>query len=178
MRNRGLTIMEVMFAMFIFVVGVVGVLGAIPTGVSSASTIIFQDAALQLSNSKFAEFRRDRIDPATDLGDDTAYMPAGGSFVIGQGKQEPHNGSAGNWRDFPHGIDEPYQYFDDIERYEWKVETSPVSIGAGDPVPAPNYMAPIDGAGPAIGVTRVRLIIHMKGTSREFGFTQYMTSYR
>src|SRR5471030_2484590 len=95
-RNRargapGLTLLEVMIAMFIFLVGIVGVLAAMPTAVSSATAVIFQDCAIHLSHSKFAEFRRDRADPAVDLQPSSGgYLP-NGSGPYTPGKQEPYN---------------------------------------------------------------------------------------
>ena len=179
-QRRGLTLLEVLLAMFIFVVGILGVLAALPTGVNSATWVIFQDAAIHLSNSKFAEFRRDRVDPAVDLQSGSAYLPGSGSYVAGQ--QEPFNTLDGApWRDFASVPGAPYQYFDDIQRYEWKVESELVdnvtNPGTG-PQPQNGYYFPVvvktQGK---LKLSRVSVSIRMKTTSREMKFTQLFISY-
>lgn len=183
-RFRGVTLLEVMIALFIFMVGIVGVLAAVPTGVNSAEWVIFQDAALHLAHSKFSEFRRDRVDPFTDLADGSAYMPNAIGGANTPGIQENKNGNAGGWRDFAHGLGEPYQYFDDIERYEWRLELQEVGAGdyastqpAGIAAPTGSHLAPVSGGGAGIRLQRVTVIVHMKGLSRELRFTQYLTPY-
>jgi prepilin-type N-terminal cleavage/methylation domain-containing protein len=161
---RGMTLLEVLIAIFIFLVGIVGVLAAVPVGISNATLVIFQDASIHLSASKFAEFRRDEVNPAVDLQDGSAYM---GSF------QEPSNGSAEGFHDFSHGSGGRYEHFDDIDRYEWKVDQKllkPVGVGKDDQ----NNIAPVVGSGDALNVSRVCLVIHLKGTTRYMRFTQYM----
>ncbi len=166
--RRGMTLFEVLIALFIFTIGIVGVLMAIPSGVFTASTVIFQDAAIQLAHSKFAEFRRDRVDPAVDLTNAAYLGPVNSSFN-------------GPWRDFPHDRAVPtdsYSYFDDIERYEWKLDMEPISAGlAGTPTPPPNYFFPNPAGNSNIGLTRVSVIVQMKGTKRQFRFMQYMYAY-
>jgi prepilin-type N-terminal cleavage/methylation domain-containing protein len=163
-RRKGMTLLEVLLALFIFVVGIVGVMGAIPTGITSAQLVIFQDAAIQLAHSKFSEFRRDRADPETDLTDNT-YLGA------------PNASPGGPWRDFPHGVGETYEHFDDIERYEWKLELTPIGAGnAGTPAPPAGTKFPQPGNSD-LKLTSVAVVVHMKGTSREFRFTQLMYSY-
>lgn len=182
--RRGVTLMEVLIALFIFMVGIVGVLAAVPTGVNSAEWVIFQDAAIHLAHSKFAEFRRDRANPFTDLVDGSAYMPGTIGGTDTPGVQENKNGNAVNWRNFGHAPGEAYYYFDDIERYEWKLELEEVtaaSYGSVQPAgaTAPNgpHLAPSVTGGSNVGVQRVTVIVHMKGTSRELRFTQFMTPY-
>ena len=168
---RGMTLLEVVIAMFIFLVGIVGVLGAMPTGVSAAHTVIFQDAAIHLSRSKFAEFRRDRIDPRVDLVIGSTYLDAGSAPPR---KQEPQNGNPGGWRDFAHTPGDAYENFD---RYQWLVEQSdlkPVCVDTG------NNNVPAIGIAPGVvdvSLTQVTLVIGLKGSKREFRFTQYMYSY-
>ena len=174
-QPRGLTFIEVMIAMFIFLVGILGVLAALPSGIGAAGYVIFQDAAIHLSRSKFAEFRRDRVDPRVDLPDGSQYMDAAASPPR---KQEPKNGSLGGWRDFAHGAGDAYENFDDIEHYQWMVdqdELKPVSVDAST-----NYtpvVAKGGAPGPELNVTRVTLVIAVKGSKREMRFTQYMYSY-
>jgi hypothetical protein len=171
-RNaRGMTLLEVALAVFIFMVGIVGVLAAIPTGVNSATQVIFQDASLHLGASKFAEFRRDRVDPFVDLKEFSTYMTT---------RQEPQNGNPGGWHDFASTPGAPYEYFDDIVRYEWKVDQAAlkkIDAGIGSPAPPVPALAPVNGGGAPLNLTLVRVIIHLKGTKHEFQFTEYMYSY-
>src|SRR5262249_17745001 len=161
-------------AMFIMLVGILGVLAALPTGVTSAEWVIFQDAAIQLSQSKFSEFRRDRVSPLNDLAEGSAYMAA---------CQEPVNGSpAGPWHHFAHASGQAYEYFDDIERYEWRVDQDALAkpLGNSAPIaglPAP-YLAPLHQAGTApIGLGHVTVIVKVKNLKRELRFTQYLLGY-
>ena len=189
--KRGLTLLEVMIAMFIFLVGIVGVLAAMPTGINSALWVIFQDASIHLAHSKFAEFRRDRVnlfagDPQPNLTPSGGgYLPSGGSYV--HGCQEPPNGSppdADNipFRDFAHDPGDPYQYFDDIQRYEWKVEMADIDAGNGGATAAPQapagfFYPTTTAAASNINLKRVSITIRMKGTTRELRFSQLMYSY-
>ena len=171
-----MTLLEVLIALFIFLIGVLGALAAIPAGVSAAKLVIFQDASIHLAQSKFAEFRRDRVDPAVDLAG--GYLNGSGQLASGRpaGIQEPLNGS-GVWHDFAHGSGDTYESFDDIDQYEWKVDQAqlkPISTSALD---AQNKKSPLDTAGTAIGLTQVAVVIHLKNTTREFRFTQYMTAW-
>jgi hypothetical protein len=179
---RGLTLLEVIIAMFIFLVGIVGILAAMPTGINSAEWVIFQDCAIHLSRSKFAEFRRDRIDPDPSLGDlkptPGGYLPTTGAYT--PGKQEPYNTLDGDpWRDFASAPGQTYQYYPDIDRYEWKVESVPVDAGAGAVPSAPaNYFFPVSSPNPtALNLFQVSISIRMKGTTREMRFSQYMMAY-
>ena len=160
--RRGYTLLEVMIALFILLVGIVGVLAALPTGVNSATWVIFQDAALHLSHSKFAEFRRDRVNPDN---------LKNGGFLDSYGKVDPTaKEESGGWRVFDHANGEPYQYFDDIERYLWKVEVGAVGRSGDN--------APVHGGGTAVqDLKLVTMVVHMKGTSREFRFSQYLFDY-
>ena len=176
---RGLTLLEVMIAMFIFLVGIVGVLAAMPTGINSATWVIFQDSAIHLAHSKFAEFRRDRVDPAVQLQPTAGgYLPTGAVYV--PGNQEPFNTDGAPWRDFAHAAGDPYQYFEDIDRYEWSVDaTQKVDDGAGTgdvPVPAA-FFFPTNAANSRLGLYRVDVTIRMKSTTRQMRFTQYMFSW-
>jgi hypothetical protein len=169
-----MTLFEVMVAMFIFLVGIVGVLAALPTGVTSGEWVIFQDAAIHLSRSKFSEFRRDRANPSVDLVEGSSYMTKW---------QEPIN-SSGEFHDFNSAAGSTYQYFDDVWRYEWKVDQTilgkPVLLtnSGAVPLPQPNCMAPVHtGGGTDVGLSRVVLVIRQKGTQRELQFTEYMTDY-
>ena len=175
-RLKGLTLLEVLIAMFIFLIGIVGVLAVMPTGINSATWVIFQDSAIHLAHSKFAEFRRDRVDPTVQLQPVSGgYLPTSGAFV--PGNQEPFNVSGSPWRDFLHTPGATYQYFKDVDRYEWKVAaTQQVDNGAGNgdvPLPA-GYFFPTGAASSAIGLWRVDLTIRMKSTTRQMRFTQYM----
>jgi prepilin-type N-terminal cleavage/methylation domain-containing protein len=188
-RPKGLTLLEVMIAMFIFLVGIVGVLAAMPTGINSALWVIFQDSAINLSHSKFAEFRRDRADPgggpqpnltATAGG----YLPASGVYT--PGFQEPPNTSpmeADNiqWRDFAHNPGEPYQYYDNISGYEWKVVVTDMDNGVPpvtDPQPPAGYLYPVNsGAASPIGLKKVSVVIRMKSTTRQMKFSQLMFAW-
>ena len=179
----GLTLLEVMIAMFIFLVGIVGVLAAMPTGVSSATAVIFQDCAIHLAHSKFAEFRRDRVDPAADLTPSASgYLP-NGSGPYTPGKQDPYNAEPADpfqWRDFAAAPGQTYQYFDDIWKYEWRVETGFVDLGAGAAPTAPaGTFFPVNAgtANPQFPLYRVSIVIRMKHTTREMKFTQYMYAY-
>jgi prepilin-type N-terminal cleavage/methylation domain-containing protein len=177
--KRGMTLIEILIALFVLLVGVMGILAAMPTGIDSAQRVIFLDAAVHLSRSKFAEFRRDRVDPRTDLADGSAYMDAAASPPRGQ---ELKNGNAGGWRDFAHGAGDAYEYFDDIERYQWCVdqdELKSIGLDSNNPAPAPNsnLYVPVVNAGADIGLTRVTVVINLKGTKKEHRFTQYLYSY-
>ena len=179
----GLTLLEVMIAMFIFLVGIVGVLAAMPTAVSSATAVIFQDCAIHLAHSKFAEFRRDRIDPAVDLNPSAGgYLPNGGG-TYAPGKQEPYNTDPADpyqWRDFASAPAQTYQYFDDIWKYEWRVESGLVDLGAGTVPAAPAGMffpVNVNTANPQFPLYRVSIVIRLKHTTREMKFTQYMYAY-
>src|SRR5262249_45172953 len=135
--GRGLTLVETLIAMFIFLIGIVGVLAAMPTGVNSAIWVIFQDAAIHLAHSKFAEFRRDRVDPAVDLvASGSGYLPNSAGPGV-PGAQEGFNNEGDPWRDFAHSPGDTYQYFDDIWKYEWKIEVSDVDAGSGTSPVAP-----------------------------------------
>ena len=161
--HAGLTLLEVLIAMFIFLIGIVGILAALPTGISSAQTVILQDAAIHLAHSKFAEFRRDRVDPLVDLPEGSAYMAA---------RQEPVNASAsGPWHDFAHGAGDTYEYFDDIDHYEWRVDpTRFKQVGV-----AADGMTPVEGGGRTLSkLARVAIVVHLKNTKKEFIFSQYM----
>ena len=161
--TRGMTLLEVLIAMFIFLIGIVGVLAVVPSGLNAATLVIFQDAALHLSASKFAEFRRDEINAGVDLKDGSSYLST---------SHEPLN-STGEFRDFASGPGDRYEHFDDIQRYEWKVDQDllqPVNLGEDD-LKRP---APVDSGGTPLLLTRVTLVIHLKGTSRYMRFTQYM----
>lgn len=175
--SRGMTLLEVMIAMFIFLVGIVGVLAAIPSGISSAEWVIFQDASIHLAHSKLSEFRRDRADPAVDL-------IAGSAYLIGKHGKE----SAGGWHEFFYSNatdanqfdNDAYKYFDDINRYEWRVEqkTQYASVTSpDDPQPPTGFVAPVSQPAANYGVSKITVIVHMKGTSREFRFNQYMIKY-
>jgi type II secretory pathway pseudopilin PulG len=182
---RALTLIEVMIAMFIFMVGIVGVLAALPTGVNAANYVILQDAAIHLAQSKFAEFRRDRVDPAVDLAEGSAYLATRQAplATLPNGGSHPDNsaadiGTRGKWRDFAYrNADDPYRYFDDIDRYEWRVLQDELKIVSSDttgsPAPSLGYKAPVDG-GTDIGLRLVRIAVRLKGTPREFLFVQYM----
>lgn len=177
-----MTLIEVIIAMFILLVGVIGVMMAVPTGVSTASWVIFHDAAMHLSASKFSEFRRDRVNPLMDLVDGSTYMN-GGALASGRpsGSQEVPNGNIGGWRDFAHASsDDTYYYFDDIERYEWKVDQSALlSVGPAAPTAANAGVVygPQVPSATELNVRQVTVAIHLKGTIKELRFTEYMFSY-
>ena len=186
--KRGLTLIEVMIALFIFMVGIVGVLAAMPTGVTVSSNVILQDAAIHLAQSKFAEFRRDRVDPGVDLAEGSAYLAARHAplATLPDGSAHPDNSAAdtatkGKWRDFAYrNADDPYRYFDDIERYEWRVLQTDLKVissgNTGSPAPPAGYFAPLEG-GTDAALREVRLVVRMKGTPREFSFVQYLAPY-
>ena len=169
-RDAGMTMMELLIALFIFLVGVVGLVAAMPTGVSSATKVVFQDAAVHLSRSKYAEFRRDRVNPRVDLLDGAPYMD--GTPPIR--RQEPKNGNPGGWRDFAHGPGDTYEHFDDIDRYQWRLDQAALQMVGLDT--GANNVPKVNG-GTDQGLTRVTLIINLKGTKNEHRFTQYMYSY-
>jgi prepilin-type N-terminal cleavage/methylation domain-containing protein len=168
--HRGMTMIELLIALFIFLVGIVGLMAAMPTGVSTAGRVIFQDAAIHLSRSKFAEFRRDRIDARYDLVDGSLYMDP----VSPPRRQEPQNGNPGGWRDFAHAPGDTYENFDEIERYQWRID-QPSLVSVGTDVGAGNV--PKVSGGTDVGLTRVILVIALKGTTREYRFDQYMYAY-
>ncbi|MCW8129026.1 MAG: prepilin-type N-terminal cleavage/methylation domain-containing protein [Planctomycetota bacterium] len=177
--RRGLTLIEILIALFVLLIGVMGILAAMPTGIDSAQKVVFLDASVHLSRSKFAEFRRDRIDPRVDLLDGSGYMDAALAPPRGQ---EQKNGNAGGWRDFAHGAGETYEYFDDIERYQWLVdqgELRSVGLDSNATPAAPNTSpyVPVVNAGADVGLTRVTIVINLKGTKKEQRYTQYMYSY-
>ena len=157
-RHAGLTLLEVLIAMFILLFGVIGVLAALPTGVNSAQWVILQDAAMNLAASKFSEFRRDRVDPAS-LNKFTTYQ------------------------EFAHAAGDPYENFDDISFYEWRVDNDNgrfcgmTASGGASPAPTLGYMAPMPGASNS-GLMQVTIAVRMKGTTRSFRFTQYMLPYQ
>jgi Tfp pilus assembly protein PilV len=161
-RTRGLTLLEVMIAVFVLMMGVLGVLAAVPSGIHSGITVVFQDCAIHLAHSKLAEFRRDRINPRTDLLEGSAYLAA---------RHEPLNAS-GTFRDFAHGEGETYEHFDDIQRYEWKVDESVLQNAA--------VSADVDAATALINtpaLSRVRVIVRMKGSNREHQYSHYFYCY-
>jgi len=173
-KRRGLTLLEVMIAMFIFMVGIVGVLAALPAGITSAELVIFQDAAIHLAHSKFAEFRRDRINPTVDL-------PAGSSYLVNRHGNATSEGGY-DWRKFhyPNAGDanqfdnDTYQYFDDIERYIWRVDPVAVTEEIVGSVHRPLHRP----GGNAIGdLVKTKIVVRLKGSRREFAFTQYIYSY-
>jgi hypothetical protein len=177
-----MTLLEVMIAMFIFTVGILGCLAALPTGITAASIVILQDAAIHLSHSKFAEFRRDRINPAVELDPNSGsgYLPAGGGYT--PGKQEPINATGAPWRDFAHDPSQPYEFFDDIQKYEWSVETSRVNaMKTGNPNPAATFYCPEQIGNPspdrALQLTRVTITVRLKGHRQQLQFTQYMCAW-
>ena len=183
---KGLTLLEVMIAMFIFMVGIVGVLAAMPTGINSALWVIFQDSAINLAHSKLSEFRRDRVDPAVDLKPMAGgYLPSSAGHSV-PGMQEGTNTSPVDadgipWRDFDHNPGDPYQYYDNITGYEWKVVVTDMANGsppAGDPQPPLNYFFPINSAATSpIGLKKVSVTIRMRNTTREMRFSQLMFAY-
>jgi hypothetical protein len=163
LNTPGLTLLEVLVALFIFLVGIVGVLAALPTGISSAQTVILQDAAIHLAHSKFAEFRRDRVDPLVDLVEGSTYMNK---------RQEPVNASAsGPWHDFAHSPGDTYEFFDDIGNYEWRVDKDRFKQVGLDA----DGITPVEGGGRALSkLARVAIIVHLKSTTKQFIFSQYM----
>ena len=171
--RRGLTLIEVMIAMFIFLVGILGVLAALPSGVNAAHFVMFQDAAIHLSRSKFAEFRRDRVDPRVDLLDGAPYVDGGSTPPR---IQEIKNGNAGGWRDFAHGPGDVYENFDDIEHYQWLIDQDDIKKSVSVDV-SKNNIPSTTVAGPELSVTPVTIVVQMKGSKREMRFTQYMYSY-
>jgi len=169
-QPRGMTMIELLIALFIFLVGVVGLVAAMPTGVNSAQKVVFQDAAVHLSRSKFAEFRRDRVNPRVELVDGAPYMDG----TPPARRQELKNGNAGGWRDFAHDPGGTYEHFDDIDRYQWRIEQPALQL-VGLDTGANNV--PKVNAGLDQGLTRVIFVIGRKGTKNEYRFTQYMYSY-
>jgi type II secretory pathway pseudopilin PulG len=161
--RRGMTLIEVLIAMFILFVGVLGVLAALPTGVEAASWVTLQDAAINLSSSKFAEFRRDRVDP----GQMDSYLTSTFGAADGEG-----------YRSFPHEPGDPFEFYADIERYEWKVQTTRMGLSprktSSDGMRY--YYQPVTGSD--LDLWGVLVIIRQKGTQRSFRFTQYMTSWK
>ncbi len=176
--HMGMTLIEVLIALFIFLVGIVGVLAAIPAGVNSGMSVIFQDAAIHLAHSKFAEFRADRVDPS--LLDPTN---AGNVLNTYGAVDAAATELGGGWRTFFSNAGETYENFDDIQRYRWKVVVTEVGRGANGVGPAdpnaPKHPTPpgltVAGAIPLL--KRVTMFIHARGTAREFHFTQYMMPY-
>jgi hypothetical protein len=168
-NSAGLSLLEVLIALFILMVGLMGILAAVPTGLNSASLVVFQDAAIHLAHSKFSEFRRDRVDPQPDLAAGSTYLNS---------KQEPINSSGAPWHDFASAPGDTYEYFDDIQAYEWSLDVGPAGKSAGgSPAPAPNYFAPDHKGAAGFKLAKVTIVVRKKGTSREFRFTQYMCAY-
>jgi type II secretory pathway pseudopilin PulG len=161
--RRGMTLIEVLIAMFILFVGVLGVLAALPTGVEAASWITLQDAAINLSSSKFAEFRRDRVNPDQM----SAYLTSAFGSADAEG-----------YRSFPHGPGDPFEFYADIERYEWKVETTRMGLSPRKTSSDGNryYYAPV--AGGDLELWGVLVVIRQKGAQRSFRFTQHMTNWQ
>jgi hypothetical protein len=171
--------MEVILALFVVMVGLIGVLAALPTGMSSAEMVIFQDAAIHLAESKFAEFRRDRVNPLVDLKDVSTvsnYMTV---------KQDTLK--ANGFRDFAYKTPgDPFEFFDNIERYEWQVRQDLLTpVGAVAVADAANVATGAQAAlmpepkhNPSGGgvdtLARVVVCIQLKGTQKQFTFTQYM----
>ena len=163
LRASGLTLLEVLIALFIFLIGVVGALAALPPSISSAQTVILQDASIHLAHSKFSEFRRDRVDPLVDLVEGSPYMTK---------RQEPINASAnGPWHDFAHAPGETYEFFDDIDHYEWRIDPDRFK----QVFVALDNMTPVETGGrPLSKLARVAVVVHLKNTKKEFLFSQYM----
>ena len=152
-QSRGLTLLEVIIVVFIFLVGVMGVLAAMPTGIQSAESVILQDAAIHLAHSKFSEFRRDAPDYAAFAG----YLGA-----------NHESADANGWRNFASGAGDTYEYFDDVQRYQWKAECSPVFKS---PTAQPSHSG-----GQPIGLYKVTITVRLAATVKEFQFSQYMTT--
>jgi hypothetical protein len=116
-----------------------------------------------------------------DLKDASGYRGGGGALSTGRaaGRQEPLNSSPGGWRDFAHtSADDTYYYFDDINRYEWRIDNDALkAVGSGTGGAPAGFMVPQNSGGTAINLYNVTVVVHMKGTSRELRFTQYMMQY-
>jgi prepilin-type N-terminal cleavage/methylation domain-containing protein len=190
---RGMTLMEVLIAMFIFLVGIVGVLSAIPAGVATAENVILMDCSIHLAHSKFSEFRRDRVNPAVDLLDSSGYMTTKQvpTATKPDGTAHPDTTEAdvatrGMWRDFAYrNATDTYAYFDEIQRYDWRVDQAiltgqipgkgQANNGVNTPCPA-GFYHPVAG-GQDIGLRSVQITVRLKGSARMFQFTQYMFAY-
>ncbi|HYF51219.1 MAG TPA: prepilin-type N-terminal cleavage/methylation domain-containing protein [Planctomycetota bacterium] len=162
--RAGLTLIEVLLAILILLVGLVGCLAALPTGIVSADSVVFQDVSNHLAHSKLAVFRRDCIDPGVDLATGSAYLSA---------QHEP--AAAGEWRNFSKDFDG--DNFHDIVRYQWCVEVQ--SVGNQDAALAtnPGYQRPAHGTANLKRLYVVRVFIRAQGTSHETSYAQYMYSY-
>ncbi len=165
-RPYGFTLVEIMIALFLMLIGVVGVLAAMPTGVGEANWVVFQDAAINLAHSKFAEFRRDRMDPSQPGWQ--SYLDLQ-SIAGADGFRPflPPNANASN----------PYYFFDDIVKYSYRVISSqqvdvPQNVG-GVPVNVPYAVG-----NPTITCYIVTIIVRMSGGTRTFQFKQLMTPYQ
>ena len=196
--EAGLTLMEVLVAMFIVSIGVIGVMASLPVGIDTAQQIIVQDNSINLAMSKFAEFRRDRIDPASaGLGTYHAQMliqynarhgGAGDKYRtdICQGRVGCLNYYG--WHDFEKLEGDPFIHFPDIEEYEWRLlrdghrAVEPQRIdgagGAGDDYYAPDLGASVDTGGVStIGLYLVTIQVRKKKTSKVFFFKTFLTKY-
>ena len=177
-RPGAFTLLEVLVALFILLLGVVGVLAAMPTGVANAEWVIFQDAAINLGHSKFAEFRRDRANPGSDLQNGSPYLDNMAPVLAGD---------VNNYRPFISAAASPavqqaspYYFFDEIWNYAWKVDVQPVNYGVNN---QPTF------ASTNINCYAVTVTIRIGGAKatgvsnpnthwRSFSFTQIMTPYQ
>jgi hypothetical protein len=161
-RYRGVTLLECMLAMFILMVGIMGVLSALPTGINAAESVILQDVSIHLAHSKFSEFRRDKANYAAF----NAYLGANHESI--------NSSPGGKWRDFASGKGETYEFFDDIARYEWMAEATQVKNEARVPAGPVTYFQPSHATGTPLDLYLIRVTVHLKGTTKEFTFSQYM----
>ena len=198
--EAGLTLIEVLVAIFIVSIGVIGVMATIPVGVDTAQQIIIQDNAVTLCQSKFAEFRRDRINPGeAALGSYHNACRIRYDAVHGGGAYQAHacQDRAGcnnfyRWHDFPHQQGDDYENFADIGEYEWRVVEGGHRVVDQEKVAGPgqengdpdDYWVPKLGAKVAdVGDTSpiklylVTVQIRKKRTAKTFRFQTYMTWY-
>ena len=193
-REEGLTLVEVLVALFILSVGVIGVLATIPVGVDTAQTIIVQDNAVTLSQSKLGEFRRDRIVPGEPgLAGYHAFMKANYDLRKGNGSYATNicwpscDNTYYKWHKFECGEEDAYTNFADIEEYEWRIVGSKhvaiekVAIegsgGPGDIYYVPRLTATLANFNSSIGLYRINIEVRKIKTTKVFDFDTYMTSY-
>jgi len=194
-REGGLTLIEVLVAMFILSIGVIGVLAALPVGIDTAQEIIIQDNSLAISQSKWGEFRRDRINPG-ELGLASyhaacaaAYNARHGGGAYGSNVcRSGCGGSFYSWHSFESDTGDAFENFADIVEYEWRlradkhqaVENFQVVGPAGgtDVYYVPTLGARVDAGGvSSIGLYRMVLDIRKKQTQKRFTYETFMTSY-
>jgi len=174
-------------------------MATVPVGVDTAQNVIVQDNAVTLTQSKFAEFCRDWINPGEngltsyhlfckDRYNAVHVVLGDGATFENESCQTACPGNFYAWHNFPHKPKDDYEHFADIDEYEWRVveahhravyQTAVTDSGGN----ANGYYVPklggtvSSGDTSPIGLYLVTLHVRKRGTSKGFMYQTYMTSY-